>query len=113
MNRIHPAKTAVRWFAPLGLALLVPFVQAETPSVSPDDKVFLCVACHGADGIGKAQQYPNLRGQKAAYLEMQLRAFRSGERKAPHMERVARDLTDDEIAELAAFFAQMNPDMSK
>ena len=113
MSRKQPAKIAAGWLTVLGMAVLLPAVQADTPSVSPQDKVFLCVACHGADGIGKAQQYPNLRGQKATYLEKQLRDFRSGERDAPHMQRVARDLTDEDITELAAFFAQMNPDMSK
>ena len=49
-----------------------------------------CVACHGADGIGKAQQYPDLRGQKAYYLEKQLRAFRNGERNDASMNAVAR-----------------------
>lgn len=64
-----------------------------------------CVACHGADGIGKAPQYPNLRGQKAPYLEKSLKAFRSGERKDPNMAAMAKGLTDSEIADLAAYFA--------
>ena len=63
-----------------------------------------CVACHGADGIGKAPQYPNLRGQKASYIEKSLRAFRSGERKDPSMSAMAKPLTDAEIANLAAYF---------
>ena len=66
-----------------------------------------CVACHGADGIGKAQQYPDLRGQKAYYLEKQLRAFRNGERKDAAMNAVARKLTDAEIAGLAASFSML------
>ncbi len=63
-----------------------------------------CVACHGADGIGKAPQYPNLRGQKASYLEKSLKAFRSGERKDPAMGPMAKPLSDAEIANLAAYF---------
>ncbi len=63
-----------------------------------------CVACHGADGIGKAPQYPNLRGQKASYIEKSLKAFRSGERKDPSMSAMAKPLTDAEIANLAAYF---------
>lgn len=63
-----------------------------------------CVACHGADGIGKAPQYPNLRGQKAAYLEKSLKAYRSGERKDPNMSAMARDLSDEDIASLAVYF---------
>lgn len=67
-----------------------------------------CVACHGADGIGKAPQYPNLQGQKAAYLEKQLKAFRSGERKDSNMNALARPLSDADIANLAAYFEQAN-----
>lgn len=71
-------------------------------------KVGACVACHGADGIGKAPQYPNLQGQKAAYLEKQLRAFRSGERKDSNMNALAKPLSDVDIANLAAYFEQVN-----
>jgi len=67
-----------------------------------------CVACHGADGIGKAQQYPNLAGQKAAYLEKQLKAFRSGERKDSNMEPLAQPLSDEDIAAVSAYFANLN-----
>lgn len=66
-----------------------------------------CVACHGADGIGKAPQYPNLQGQKAAYLEKQMQAFRSGERVDPWMSAMARSLTDEEITALSAWFAAL------
>ncbi len=66
-----------------------------------------CVACHGADGIGKAPQYPNLQGQNAAYMDKQLRAFRSGERMDPWMSAMARSLTDAEIATLSAWFATL------
>jgi cytochrome c553 len=40
-----------------------------------------CHACHGADGIGISAEIPNLAGQKAPYLQAQLRAFKSGDRK--------------------------------
>jgi cytochrome c553 len=40
-----------------------------------------CQACHGADGVGISDTIPNLAGQKVGYLQSQLSAFRSGERK--------------------------------
>jgi len=67
-----------------------------------------CVACHGADGIGKAPQYPNLRGQKAGYLEKSLKAFRSGERKDANMSAMATGLTDADIAKLVAYFSKLD-----
>jgi cytochrome c553 len=70
-------------------------------------KLGACVACHGADGIGKAPQYPNLRGQKAAYLEKQLKAFRSGERQDSNMNAMAKPLSDADIANLATYFERV------
>jgi cytochrome c553 len=85
----------------LGLALLAtapaPAETATAPAVAGR-----CVACHGADGIGKAAQFPNLNGQKQAYLERQLHAFRNGERSDPWMSAMARPLTDGEIAAVSA-----------
>jgi cytochrome c553 len=108
-------------FRQLGLSCLVAATLGCAPSVlggendaaALQQKVMLCVACHGADGIGKSSLYPNLRGQKAAYLEQQLKNFRSGARKAPNMERMARPLSDEDIADIAAFFASLNPDMAR
>lgn len=64
-----------------------------------------CAACHGMDGIGVAPTYPNLAGQKNAYLIAQLKAFRNGSRKNPIMSPMAQDLTDAQIANLAAFLS--------
>lgn len=83
-------------------------VAQATDAPTPPERLFDCVACHGADGIGKSQQYPDLRGQKAYYLEKQLRAFRSGERHDATMNPLASALSDDEIAALAAYFAAMD-----
>ncbi|MEL0586424.1 MAG: c-type cytochrome [Candidatus Thiodiazotropha sp. (ex. Lucinoma kazani)] len=71
-------------------------------------KLMTCVACHGADGVGKSFQYPNLNGQKLPYLIKQLKAFRSGERKAPDMARMARTLTDEEITFVAEYYSKLN-----
>jgi len=67
-----------------------------------------CVACHGADGVGKAPQYPNLAGQKEDYLVKQLKAFRSGERKDSNMEPLSQPLSDQDIATLAAYFSRLD-----
>ncbi len=66
-----------------------------------------CVSCHGAKGISAAPIYPNLAGQKAAYLEKQLKAFKAGARKDPVMEAMAKPLNDTDIANLAAYFSSL------
>ncbi len=102
-----------KWLKP-GMLLLPAFVMgavmpARAIEITPEivAKVGPCVACHGADGIGKAPQYPNLAGQKAAYIEKQLRAFRSGERKDPNMSAMAKPLSDQDITDLAAYFENL------
>ena len=70
-------------------------------------KSAMCASCHGADGIGLTPLYPNLAGQKEAYLVKQMTAFRDGTRKDPLMAPMAMGLTDEDIANLAAYYAEM------
>ena len=64
-----------------------------------------CIACHDANGISSNDLWPNLAGQKEAYLVKQLKAFRDGSRKDPMMEPMAKPLTDADIDNLAAFYS--------
>jgi cytochrome c553 len=92
----------------LALALSLPFVTA-TANAAPA-KAPICAACHGADGIGTTADYPNLAGQKEAYLVKALEAYRAKQRSgglAMVMQAQAASLTNEEIAELAAYFAAM------
>lgn len=104
----HPDRSpsARAWLLFLAVAVAPPAALAGE-AVDLVAKLGGCVACHGADGIGKAPQYPNLQGQKAAYLEKQLKAFRAGERKDSNMNALAKPLTDADIAALAAYFEQV------
>lgn len=70
-------------------------------------KAMQCAACHGIDGIAKLPNAANIAGESVFYLEKQLKAFRSGERKDENMTVVARDLTDQDIADLAAWYASL------
>ncbi|GLX78415.1 hypothetical protein tinsulaeT_17550 [Thalassotalea insulae] len=66
-----------------------------------------CAACHGATGISAVPMYPNLAGQKEVYLSKQLKDFKSGARKDPVMGAMAMPLSDEDIANLAAYFASL------
>ena len=68
-----------------------------------------CIACHGTDGIGILPEYPNLTGQHADYLEETLRAYRSGQRKNAVMAGMTAALTDEDIKELARYYAAQAP----
>jgi cytochrome c553 len=65
-----------------------------------------CAACHGP--LGQTPGAPGLQGQQRAYLEQQLQAFKSGSRRndiSEQMRSVARQLSDAEIAQLAAYYS--------
>lgn len=73
-------------------------------------KAVVCASCHGADGIALVPTYPNLAGQNAEYLVSALKAYRSKERQggnAALMQAMAANLSDDDINDLAAYFASL------
>jgi len=70
-------------------------------------KAASCGACHGGDGISKVPTYPNLKGQKAAYTVKQLKAFKSGARKDPTMNAMSKPLSDEDMANLAAYYSSL------
>ena len=67
--------------------------------------VRMCGACHGVDGIAKNPEAANLAGQDAGYLSRQLLSFRSGERKNEVMSLLAKTLTNQQIADVSAYYA--------
>jgi cytochrome c553 len=92
-------------------ALTTVLMLGECTAATADDmnqeKVAQCVACHGADGVGKANEYPDLQGKPVDYLIGQLRYFKSGMRKSSTMNIVAKPLSDDDMRMLAEFFNQV------
>jgi cytochrome c553 len=63
------------------------------------------MACHGMDGNSLSPEWPNLASQHAAYIERQIKAFKSGERQNDLMSPMAMILSDEDAADLAAFFS--------
>jgi len=68
-------------------------------------KAALCASCHGPAGVSAVAIYPNLAGQKEQYLVKQINDFRSGARKDPMMPAMVASLTDDDVANIAAYYA--------
>ena len=67
----------------------------------------MCTGCHGADGIGLAEDVPNLAGESTIYIDTQLKAFRNGKRKHEVMSAIAADLSDDDIRTAAEWYAEI------
>ncbi|HEB78362.1 MAG TPA: cytochrome c [Methylothermaceae bacterium] len=69
-----------------------------------------CAGCHGAKGISpEGTSYPNLAGQKEAYIVNALKAYRDKTRQAPLMNGMAAGFSDEDIDNLAAYYASLNP----
>jgi cytochrome c553 len=75
-----------------------------------ENKVAMCIGCHAIPGykatFPEVYQVPKIGGQSAKYIENALKAYRKGDRKHPSMRGIAGSLSDQDIADLAAYYAQ-------
>ena len=96
MKNLH-GLAVVLVFAPAALAADMEAGKAKVATV--------CAACHGASGVSVSDTIPNLAAQRAGYLEAQLKALKEGTRKNPIMNAIAAQLSPEEMANVAAYFA--------
>ncbi len=92
----------------LALAITVgglPLAHAADIEAGRTKVATVCAACHGANGVSVSDSIPNLAAQRAGYLVAQLRALKDGTRKNPVMNAIASQLSADDIANVAAYFA--------
>jgi cytochrome c553 len=92
----------------LGLSVvlaLAPVSQAADIEAGKAKVATVCAACHGATGVSVSDTIPNLAAQRAGYLEAQLKVLKDGTRKNPVMNAIAAQLSPDDIANVAAYFA--------
>jgi cytochrome c553 len=89
-----------------GVALFVapPLACAQGAVQAGEAKSGPCSACHGRDGIASLPDAPNLAGQNPVYLERALKEYRTGTRKNEVMSVAARNLSDQDIRDLAAYY---------
>lgn len=69
------------------------------------EKAAMCVGCHGPNGKSGNAQWPHLAAQQPAYIAAQLKAFKDGARENPMMQSMAANLNDQDIENVAAYFA--------
>jgi cytochrome c553 len=72
-------------------------------------KAAVCTACHGVNGNSTNPEWPNLAGQNAAYIREQLGMFKAKKRNNPIMQPIIESLTEQDFADLAAFFSAQTP----
>jgi cytochrome c553 len=102
-----------KMFAVIALMSVVQFAAAADVvgnAKNAENKVAMCIGCHAIPGYKavypEVYQVPMIGGQTAAYIENSLKAYRKGDRKHPSMRGIAGSLSDQDIADLAAYYSQ-------
>ena len=89
------------------LALLCASAAQARDPVAGQKLAGMCAACHGLQGLSTLPNAPNLAGQPTIYVAEQLKNYRSGSRKNEVMAIIAKPLTDEQIDDLAAWYASI------
>jgi cytochrome c553 len=76
-------------------------------------KIEMCIGCHGIEGgyktaFPEVYRVPKIGGQSAKYIEAALKSYRKGDRKHPSMSGIARSMSDQDIADVAAYYSLQN-----
>ncbi|WP_130618498.1 c-type cytochrome [Dyella amyloliquefaciens] len=126
LGLIALAMASVAWMPALHAATDIPAAAGTTAKPapfldvrrqSPNDgnahdgagKATVCAACHGPKGVAVAPNFPNLAGQSATYLYLQLKQFKGGQRGDPVMSGQAANLSDTNMRDLASYYASLPP----
>ncbi|MCU4122202.1 c-type cytochrome [Variovorax sp. N23] len=98
----------------LAVACVTVSVQAQNVTGSVENgakKTAMCVGCHGIIGyqasFPEIHKVPKIAGQSATYIRSALAAYKAGDRKHPTMRAIADSLSDQDMADLAAYYAQL------
>ncbi|MEH2586253.1 c-type cytochrome [Bradyrhizobium sp. AZCC 1721] len=106
----------------LALVICVPLARAADIAAGKA-KAELCVGCHGEGGISQIENTPSLAAQPDQFIQWQLVFFRAGTRKNEQMQPIVEQLNNEDIRNLGAYYASLeppkapkpdeNPDLSK
>ncbi|MBU6435895.1 MAG: cytochrome c [Betaproteobacteria bacterium] len=104
----------MKLLAVLVLAAACASAQAQAITPNPDaavNKVAMCQGCHNIANwrasFPEVYRVPMIAGQNAAYIESALKAYRKGDRRHPTMRSVAASLSDQDIADIAAYYQRL------
>lgn len=91
------------------MLVAAPLLHADGDVSRGEELSGSCAACHGAQGESSNPEWPNLAGQSERYLFEQLRAFKSGERQNAVMAGQVANLDEQDMRDLAAYYASQDP----
>ena len=108
-SAVHCATHVVAAIAVVTALIVAADCAAAQDAASGRQKALQCQACHGLDGFGKIPGAPHLAGQVQEYLVAAMRDYKTGARKNELMSVAMRQLADDDIEDLAAYYAGLDP----
>ena len=88
----------------MSLMVVAPASMAAGDAAAGEGKAVMCAACHGSDGNSPAPNFPKLAGLGEKYLIKQMQDIKNGSRNVPEMTGLLNGYTDEDIANVAAFF---------
>jgi cytochrome c553 len=94
--------------------VLASAITSGSPACAADiaagkEKAELCVGCHGEGGISQMENIPSLAAQPDLFIQWQLVFFRAGTRKNEQMQPIVEQLNNEDIRNLGAYFASLEP----
>ncbi|HWQ40198.1 MAG TPA: cytochrome c [Burkholderiales bacterium] len=106
---MKPSSLTLAGLAAVAVLASAPLLAQGDPAAGKQ-KNAMCAGCHGIKGFRTAYpevySVPKIGGQSAAYIVSALKAYKSGERSHPSMVGIAASLTEQDMADLAAYYAQ-------
>jgi cytochrome c553 len=91
------------------LAALAGFPAGGAAALTYDEKLPVCLSCHGEKGVSETPEVPSLAGMPVDFTVIQLFLFRLGTRKIEIMNDLAKDMSDDDLRKFADYFAKLAP----
>lgn len=105
-----PMKKILALLALASIANIAVAADVVGNAKAAENKVAMCIGCHGIPGykatFPEVFPVPMIGGQAAKYIESALQAYKKGDRKHPSMRGIAVGLSDQDIADVAAYYSQ-------
>lgn len=113
--RIPMMRTAHALAISASCAIASPALAADAAPTgnvqNAQDKISMCIGCHGIPGykasFPELYHVPMIAGQNAKYLEAALGEYKKGARSHPSMDAIAQSLTDQDIADVSAYYSTL------
>lgn len=105
-------KMILKFAVVLGIAMASSIALAGGDAAAGQGKTAMCAGCHGADGNSAVANFPKLAGQGEKYLIKQLQDIKDGTRPIPEMTNMLNGFEDQDLADIAAFYASKAIQMS-